>query len=108
MSVLQDYLNAQIAKGKYSVREYAKKIGVSKTTLTRKLSGESDFTLSEIRKIGRALGYESPSEFMRDAEISAALATPDDSSDGFTIQDKASGSIILQARRVDWDGGDEA
>lgn len=30
------------------------------------------------------------------------------SSDGFTIQDKASGSIILQARRVDWEGGDAA
>ena len=28
-------------------------------------------------------------------------------SDGYAIQDKASGSIILQARRVDWDGGDE-
>ena len=29
------------------------------------------------------------------------------SSDGYAIQDAASGSIILQARRVDWDGGDE-
>ena len=37
-----------------------------------------------------------------------AAAATDDSSDGFTIQDKASGSIILQARRVDWDGGDAA
>ena len=28
-------------------------------------------------------------------------------SDGYAIQDKASGSVILQARRVDWYGGDE-
>ena len=41
------------------------------------------------------------------ADLTRAVAVPDDSSDGYAIQDAASGSIILQARRVDWDGGDE-
>lgn len=42
------------------------------------------------------------------AERTDALAVPDDSSVGYAIQDAASGSIILQVRRVDWEGGDAA
>ena len=30
------------------------------------------------------------------------------SSDGYEIQDSSSGSIILQVRRVDWDGDEAA
>ena len=106
MGVLQRYLNAQIAEGKYSVREFAKKVGISKTTLTRKLSGQSDFTLTDIRKIARALGYKTSSEFMRAAEATAEEPSP--KREGFAIRDSRSGVVILQARRVDWDGGDAA
>lgn len=37
-----------------------------------------------------------------------ANANEGTSLDGYAIQDKASRSIILQARHVDWDGGDAA
>ena len=38
----------------------------------------------------------------------SALAGAPSASEGYAIRDAASGSIILQARRVDWDGGDAA
>ena len=43
-------------------------MGLSRTTLARKLLGESDFTLGEIATISAALGYETPSRFMADVE----------------------------------------
>ena len=117
MNALQTDLKLRISNDGGSVRAFAKKIGLSRTTLARKLSGESDFTLGEIATISAALGYETPSSFMADVEarvedtdlMCPARGGDDaDKSDGFAIQDKASGSIILQARRVDWDGGDAA
>ena len=106
VNALQTDLKLRISNDGGSVRAFAKKIGLSRTTLARKLSGESDFTLGEIATISAALGYETPSRFMADVEArSNADEAP--SSDGYAIQDAASGSIILQARRVDWDGGDE-
>ena len=68
MNALQTELKARIDNDGVSVRAFAKKVGLSRTTLARKLSGESDFTLGEIATISAALGYETPSRLMADAE----------------------------------------
>ena len=110
MNTLQTELKLRINNDGGSVRAFAKKVGLSRTTLARKLSGESDFTLGEIAAISAALGYETPSRFMADVEARTdQIANADEgtSSDGYVIQDAATGSIILQARHVDWDGGEE-
>lgn len=46
---------AQI-RAKLTVEEIAKKLGVNATTVYRKISGESDFTLSELKTLKRILG----------------------------------------------------
>nr|DAV36434.1 MAG TPA: Regulatory protein regulator, helix-turn-helix, Restriction-modification, TRANSCRIPTION.0A [Caudoviricetes sp.] len=68
MNALQTELKLRIINDGGSVRAFAKKVGLSRTTLARKLSGESDFTLGEIATISAALGYETPSRLMADAE----------------------------------------
>lgn len=68
MNAVQTALNARINSDGVSVREFAKQVGISRTTLARKLSGESDFTLGELAAISAALGYETPSRFMADVE----------------------------------------
>lgn len=68
MNAVQTALNAQINSDGVSVRAFAKQVGLSRTTLARKLSGESDFTLGELAAISAALGYETPSRFMADVE----------------------------------------
>lgn len=65
---MQTALNARINSDGVSIRTFAKQVGLSRTTLARKLSGESDFTLGEIAAISAALGYETPSRFMADVE----------------------------------------
>lgn len=68
MNALQTELKLRISNDSGSVRAFAKKVGLSRTTLARKLSGESDFTLGEIAAISAALGYETPSRLMAAAE----------------------------------------
>lgn len=68
MNALQTELKLRIGNDGGSVRAFAKKVGLSRTTLARKLSGESDFTLGEIASISAALGYETPSRLMAAAE----------------------------------------
>lgn len=68
MNTVQSDLNARINNSGVSIRAFAKQVGLSRTTLARKLSGESDFTLGEIAAISAALGYETPSRFMADVE----------------------------------------
>ena len=68
MNTVQSDLNARINNSGVSIRAFAKQVGLSRTTLARKLSGESDFTLGEITTISAALGYETPSRFMADVE----------------------------------------
>ena len=68
LNAVQTALNARINSDGVSVRAFAKQVGLSRTTLARKLSGESDFTLGEIAAISAALGYETPSRFMADVE----------------------------------------
>lgn len=68
MNAVQTALNARINSDGVSIRTFAKQVGLPRTTLARKLSGESDFTLGEIAAISAALGYETPSRFMAAAE----------------------------------------
>lgn len=68
MNTVQTELKARINSAGVSIRAFAKQVGLSRTTLARKLSGESDFTLGEIVVISAALGYETPSRFMADVE----------------------------------------
>lgn len=68
MNTVQTELKARINSAGVSIRTFAKQVGLSRTTLARKLSGESDFTLGEIVTISAALGYETPSRFMADVE----------------------------------------
>lgn len=46
---------AQIRAG-VSKEEIAKELGINITTLYRKINGESDFTLSELKQLKRMLG----------------------------------------------------
>nr|DAX84794.1 MAG TPA: Helix-turn-helix XRE-family like protein [Caudoviricetes sp.] len=85
----------------------AEQARMSRASLSLKLNGRRDMTLPEVERLAAALGT-TPQDLIARAERTDALAAPDDSSDGFAIQDKRSGSIILQASRVDWDGGDAA
>lgn len=85
----------------------AKQAHMSRASLSLKLNGHRDMTLPEMERLAAALGT-TPQGLMQRAERADALAVPDDSSDGHAIQDAASGAIILQARRVDFDGGDAA
>lgn len=84
----------------------AERARMSRASLSLKLNGHRDMTLPEVERLAAALGT-TPQDLIARAERTDALAAPNDSSDGYVIQDAASGSIILQARRVDWDGGDE-
>ena len=85
----------------------AEQARMSRASLSLKLNGRRDMTLPEVERLAAALGT-TPQDRIARAERTDALAAPNDSSDGFAIQDKRSGSIILQARHVDWDGGDAA
>lgn len=85
----------------------ARQARMSRASLSLKLNGRRDMTLPEVERLAAALGT-TPQDLIARAERTDALAAPNDSSDGYAIQDKASGSVILQARHVDWDGGDAA
>lgn len=85
----------------------AEQARMSRASLSLKLNGRRDMTLPEVERLAAALGT-TPQDLIARAERTDALAAPNDSSDGFAIQDKASGAIILQASHVDWDGGDAA
>ena len=85
----------------------ARQARMSRASLSLKLNGRRNMTLPELERLAAALGT-TPQDLIARAERTDALAAPNDSSDGYAIQDKASGSVILQARHVDWDGGDAA
>ena len=77
------------------------------------MSGETEFTLADMQKIASSLGYDSVSAMLSDAEQrcvdeAAASALAGASPAGYEIKDSKSGTTIMQARRVDWDGGDAA
>lgn len=85
-----------------TITELAEKTGLKRPYISLRLNGHRGFNAVDLDKIGRALGTPA-------WELMYRARGGDDTakSDGYAIQDAASGSIILQARRVDWDGGDE-
>lgn len=85
----------------------AEKARMSRASLSLKLNGRRDMTLTEVERLAAVLGT-TPQDLIARAERTDALAAAVDSSDGFEIQDKRSGVVVLQARRVDWEGGDAA
>lgn len=85
----------------------AGKARMSRASLSLKLNDRRAFTLPEIERIAAALGT-TPQELIARAERRKALEERTQALAGYEIQDSASGSVILQTRRVDWDGGDAA
>ena len=85
-----------------TITELAEKTGLKRPYISLRLNGHRGFNAVDLDKIGLALGTPA-------WELMYRARGGDDTakSDGYAIQDKASGSIILQARRVDWDGGEE-
>ena len=85
-----------------TITELAEKTGLKRPYISLRLNGHRGFNAVDLDKIGLALGTPA-------WELMYRARGGDDAteSEGYAIQDKASGSIILQARRVDWDGGDE-
>lgn len=107
MEGLSTAIRESIAGHGLTIAVAAKRLGIGRQTFSRKLNGHADFSVSELARLAGILDTTVADLMQRADQIANALAAPDDPSDGFTIQDKASGAIILQARRVDWDGGDE-
>lgn len=85
-----------------TITELAEKTGLKRPYISLRLNGHRGFNAVDLDKIGLALGTPAW-ELMYRARGGDNTAK----SDGYAIQDAASGSIILQARHVDWDGGDE-
>ena len=85
----------------------AGKARMSRASLSLKLNDRRAFTLPEIERIAAALGT-TPQDLIARAEQRKALEEQEKSPAGYEIKDSASGSIILQAHRVDWEGGDAA
>ena len=88
-------------------RLLAERSRMSRASVSLKLNGHRDMTLSELERLAAVLGT-TPKALIVRAERTGPLAAVGNSSDRFTIQDKASGAVILQSRLVDGDGGDEA
>lgn len=55
-------LRAKIKEKGLSQEEVAKKIGISANSLSRKLLGKRDFSLSEVTALCDTLGIEDPQE----------------------------------------------
>lgn len=68
----------------------ARQARMSRASLSLKLNGRRDMTLSEVERLAAALGTTLQDLIAR-AERTDALAVPDDSSVGYAIQDAASG-----------------
>lgn len=85
-----------------TITDLAEKTGLKRPYISLRLNGHRGFNAVDLDKIGLALGTPA-------WELMYRAHSGDDpaKSDGYAIQDAASGSVILQARRVDWDGGDE-
>lgn len=56
-------LEAEIKRKGYTVTSFSKKIDMERSTLWRKLTGLSEFTVGEVRSICDALNIEDPREY---------------------------------------------
>lgn len=93
-----------------SMAELAARTQLSYDSVLRKVSRQTrSISVDELQAFAAALDVPASELVRRTEETGRSGARGDDptKSDGYAIQDKASGSVILQARRVDWDGGDE-
>lgn len=99
---LATVIRDEAARVGMTITELAEKTGLKRPYISLRLNGHRGFNAVDIDKIGLALGTPAWELMYR-----ARGGNDASKSDGYAIQDKASGSIILQARRVDWDGGDE-
>lgn len=104
MNPLQIELRKRIKAEGCSMREYARKLGLPRSSFARKLAGESDFTLGEVGVISAALGYSTPSELMQVAEANAS-ELPDPSGAGARGESCAA---LLEGRHVAHDGGESS
>ena len=50
--------------------EFARLLCINKSTLSKKINGKSDWTLSELRKTGEILGVDKLNEIFFDLEVS--------------------------------------
>lgn len=102
-------IREEIAAHGLSLIVVARSIGIGRQTLSRKLNGHVDFSISELTAIANFLGT-TVAELIRRADQISANGQGEASSEGFAIQDEASGAIILEARRIDLGdvGGDAA
>lgn len=55
-----DLLKYKIKKAGLSLDEFCEKIGISKPVFYGRCAGRTDFTLSEIKKIMKVLGLQTP------------------------------------------------
>lgn len=99
---LATVIRDEAARVGMTITELAEKTGLKRPYISLRLNGHRGFNAVDLDKIGLALGTPAWELMYR-----ARGGNDASKSDGYAIQDKASGSIILQARRVDWDGGDE-
>ena len=104
MKGITSAIREQIAAHGLSITIVAKRLGIGRQTFSRKLNGHVEFSLSELTRLAEVLGTTVADLMCRADQIVNERV----SSDGFAIQDKRSGVVVLQARRVDWDGGDAA
>mgnify|MGYP001732051426 CR=1 FL=1 len=102
-------IREEIAAHGLSIIVVARGIGIGRQTLSRKLNGHVDFSVSELTAIANFLGT-TVAELMRRADQISANGQGEASSEGFAIQDEASGTVVLQARHIDLGGvgGDAA
>lgn len=104
MKGITSAIREQITAHGLSTTIVAKRLGIGRQTFSRKLNGHVEFSLSELTRLAEILGTTVADLMYRaDQIVNEAVSL-----DGYAIQVAASGSIILQARRVDWDGGDAA
>ena len=102
---IADVIEASADARGISLLQLSKKSGISYSGVLRKVKHRTRrINVDDLCAFAAALEVQ-PSELVKQAE-SRANAEPQKPT-GYAIQDKASGSIILQARRVDWDGGEE-
>ena len=88
-------------------RLLAEQARMSRASVSLKLNGRRDMTLSEVERLAAVLGT-TPKALIVRAERTGALAAVGDSSDGSPSRARRRGAVILQSRLVDGDGGDEA
>ncbi len=108
MEELSTAIRESIAGHGLTIAVAAKRLEIGRHTFSRKHNGHADFSISELTRLVGILDTTVADLMQRADQIANALAAPDDPSGGLAIQDKASEPIILQVRRVDWDGGESS